>query len=869
MASKADQIPMPDELPNKLQDRVAEEWGRLERAEQGLWRNSLLLLAALAIGLALAGWGTAWTPSLRSGALPAGLVVLVALFGIYVWRKKRELGDLRMLLRDLHEASLSPPTDAQFEKLLDLITRSQHNMRELIDALDHAVFTLSPEGVIRVANLYVAQAFGIPFQDLIGHRLDEFFVEPSREEAARALLRFLNEGSWAGRVPVRLKRDGQLRYFDCRFEALRKEGKVNAISGWARDVTSQHESEIRFSELFESLREGIFFTTPEGQVLDANPALVQMLGYSSKEELQKVDFREAYVNPIQRDSILRELEEKGSVQDREILLQRRDGTKVICLGSGFAIRDSFGRVVRTQGTFVDITERRQIEKRLHQEQEFVRRLIASFPDMIAVLDREGRYTYVSPRVQDVLGLPPNGYIGQTLGARAHEEDRAKVSKMFHDVINGRETYAQVEFRSRHAADDSWRMLRASAAPLFDSDGKISGVVASARDITDSRRAEQQMAEKEKFAAMGHMMAGAAHELNNPLTAILGVSDLLRERASDDATRRQVEIVLQQARRAAAIVQNLLAFSRPPAQGRTQLRIEEIMQRALQNHQASLQQKKIKLEFSAPANLPSFEGDAKLLTQVFSNLIANAEQAISSYRSSGTLKVSVNESDGTLCAEIVDDGPGIPPEIIGKIFDPFFTTKRPGGGNGLGLTICLAVVKEHGGRIEVDSPPGEGATFRVYLSAVSETGPSIAPAPIPAAAAGASQASPALQSHTVLVVDDEESIREIVQEGLTARGMKVEGVASSEEALEHLANNSYEIVICDFNLPGLNGERLFDQVRGRSKGRVPRFVFMTGDLLDPAVVAAFSEKGAHVLQKPFHVSALAALLAEILQPAGVS
>jgi PAS domain S-box-containing protein len=860
---------MPEESPNKPEDRAAQGWVRLERAEHALWRNSLLLLAALAIGLALAGWGTFWTLSLRSGALPAGLVILVAVFGAYVWRKKRELGDLRMLLRDLHEASLSPPTDAQFEKLLDLITRSQHNFRELIDTLDHAVFTLSPEGVIRVANLYVAQAFGVRFQDLIGHRLDEFFVETSREEAGRARLRFLENGSWAGRLAVRLKRDNQLRYFDCRFEAVRKDGHVTAVSGWARDVTSQHESEIRFSELFESLREGIFFTTPEGQVLNANPALVQMLGYDSKEELQKINFREVYVDPTQRDSIIHELGEKGSVQDREILLQRKDGRKIVCLGSGFAIRDSFGRVIRAQGTFVDITERREMERRLHQEQEFVRRLIASFPDMIAVLDREGRYTYVSPRVQDVLGLPPKGYIGQALGARAHAEDQAKVSRMFHDVINGRATHAQVEFRSRHATDDSWRMLRASAAPLFDSEGKISGVVASARDITDSRRAEQRMAEKEKFASMGHMMAGAAHELNNPLTAILGVSDLLRERASDDATRRQVEIVLQQARRAAAIVQNLLAFSRPPAQGHAKLRLEEIVQRALQSHQASLQQKKIRVEFSAPANLPGFEGDAKLLTQVFSNLIANAEQAISGFRNNGTLWISLAASNGTLCAEVGDDGPGIPPEIIGKIFDPFFTTRRPGGGSGLGLTICHAVVKEHGGRIEVDSPAGAGATFRVYLPVVSETSPQFAPAPIPAATAVATNASPALQSHTVLVVDDEESIREIVQEGLTARGMKVEGVASSEEALEYLAKHSYEIVLCDFNLPGMNGEQLFEQVNARSKGQVPRFVFMTGDLLDPAVVAAFSEKGAHLLQKPFHVSALAALLAEILQPAGVS
>ena len=184
----------------KPQERVAQEWWRLERAERGLWRNSLLLLAALGIGLALVGWGTPWKLSLRTGELPAGLMVLVALFAMYVWRKNRELGDLRMRLRDLNDASRSPSTEAQFQKLVEVISRSQHNIRELIDSLDQAVFTISLEGEIRVANRRFAEVIREFFQDLIGHRLDELFVEPTLEEARRWLLRFLNDG-WAGRLP--------------------------------------------------------------------------------------------------------------------------------------------------------------------------------------------------------------------------------------------------------------------------------------------------------------------------------------------------------------------------------------------------------------------------------------------------------------------------------------------------------------------------------------------------------------------------------------------------------------------------------------------------------------------------------------------
>jgi|HubBroStandDraft_1064217.scaffolds.fasta_scaffold02512_2 PAS domain S-box-containing protein len=763
------------------------------------------------------------------------------------------------LSKERRSRSDSGSPSAPSDSLVEVLSRSQQSYRELIDNLDQAVFTLSLKGEIRVANRRLAEIFGVSFRDLIGRSVADFVESPTVADIERMFSAVEKKGSWQGILPVRLKHEQQERHFSCWAQPVVEDGRVTAITGWARDVTTEHESEIRFTELFESLREGIFFTTPDGEVLDANPALVRMLGYESKTELQHRNFREVYANRDDRDAVIKELEEKGSVQDRELVFQRKDGTRIHCLASGFAIRDASGRVVRAQGTLVDVTERLEMQRRLHQEQEFVRRLVASFPDVIAVLDRDGRYTYVSQRIQEVLGRRPEDYVGEELGARAHPEDKQRLAEELRKLLSGEKVQLQVEFRTP-AQDGTWRLLRASAGPLFDDTGRISGVVASARDVTESNRIERQLSQKEKFAAMGQMLAGAAHELNNPLTAILGVGDLLRERATDAAARRHAEIVLQQARRAAEIVQNLLAFSRPLSQGGSKIRLTEVVQHVLQLQREPLRLKNIEVRFKAPDDLPAVTGDRKLLTQAFLNIITNAEQAVSSVRDHGTLQVSLSAEGQKVCAAFSDDGPGIPTENVQMIFDPFYTTKRPGGGSGLGLTICLAVVKEHGGTIEVQSNEG-GATFRVLLPAAPAE-----PASNPLSGGKSSYArTEVLRGRSVLVVDDEESIREIVQEGLAARGVKVDCAANSEEALLLLPTQPYEFVLCDFNLPGLHGQQLFERLRTTASDSSPRFVFMTGDLVEPATVAAFREKGAQILQKPFHVSALAALLAELLQP----
>jgi PAS domain S-box-containing protein len=173
--------------------------------------------------------------------------------------------------------------EEQFQKLVDVISRSQHNYRELIDNLDQAVFTISNNGEVRVANRRFCEILGLTFTELIGHNLGDFVECPKLAELRNSLQSFVTSGSWSGTVLVRLKNDSSLRYFDCWLQAVAEDGCITGVSGWARDVTAHYESEIRFNELFESLREGVFFGTLDGDILDANPAMMQLLGYSSKE----------------------------------------------------------------------------------------------------------------------------------------------------------------------------------------------------------------------------------------------------------------------------------------------------------------------------------------------------------------------------------------------------------------------------------------------------------------------------------------------------------------------------------------------------------------------------------------------------------
>jgi PAS domain S-box-containing protein len=743
--------------------------------------------------------------------------------------------------------------DAEPEKLFNVVARSQRDFRELIDSFDRIAFNLSLDGRIHVINRQFADILELPFAAIVGHPLEEFIAEPTHEELVRALPYLLERHFWGGVVPVRWKSKQEVRYYDCTLYAVVRDGTVTGVSGLARDISRQRETESRFADLFETLHEGVYFATPAGEILDVNPAAVRMLGYESKEELVRQPIGQLLVGANENDALLEELRRHGSVRDRELTLRCKDGSFIRALNSSVAIRDAAGKFVRFQGSLVDITERVQMERSLREEREFVRRLVACFPDIIVVLDTHGRYTFVSPRVQEFLGYTPDEYLGASLQDRPHPDDRESLLNFFRSLTSGELSFGAVEYRTAHK-NGGWRIVRANASPLTNAEGQIIGVVASARDVTESKKLEQQLMQSEKLAAIGQMVSGVAHELNNPLTAILGVSDLLKERTADDASRRQIELIHKQARKAAELVQGLLMFSRPSRHQSQHVRVTGLIARAVELQKTALDARHIAVEVEAAESLPLIEADPQHMTQVFVNLLSNAEQAIASVSERGRISVHINALNGQQEILIDDDGPGIRSEIRSKIFDPFFTTHRASGGSGLGLTICLVIVKEHGGSIEAQTSPAGGARFRILLPSAKSAG---------ASKTAKHPAGARLENRAILVVDDEAGIRELVEHGLSARGAIVETSGTAEEAWNRMMSRSYDLVLCDSNMSGESGPELFQRIASAKGSEAPRFVLMTGELLDANQITWWEKKGAKVLHKPFQISELITVLEDLL------
>jgi PAS domain S-box-containing protein len=853
---------------------------RLTRRERGVWRAALVLLGALALAFAITSWDSIRAMPHHMEALPVGLVLLVALFVAYAWTKTTEIAELRGLVRGIEQRAnpVKHKTD-QFDQLFSLISKSQQGYRDLIDTFDDFLFSLSLDGKILTVNRSFADLLQLSFAEVVGRQVDEFIEFPdvgAGVDLERTIPRFLEKRTWNGVVRVRVKKSATIHYFDCVLHAIIKEDNIHGVSGFARDITRERENETRFTELFQTLREGVYLASDDDRITDANPALAQMLGLNSKEEIINLEISSLYMNRKDREEERSRLSELGFLGAREVTLRnRQNGKEVIAVHTAAAIHDPGGIFVRYQGTFVDVTEHREMERRLHREQEFARRLMDSFPDLVVVLDREARYTFASPQVFNILGYHPEELIGKRVGSRTEFQDRPASQKLFDDLISNRLSDGQFEYRAQHK-NGTWRIFRASARPLHDEAGQVTGVIASVRDITEQQRLEHQVIQSERLAAMGQMIAGVAHELNNPLTAILGVTELIRDHTTDENTRRQLDLAHHQARRAAHIVQSLLVFSRPSTPHKTLLHPADLLQRTLQLHEHSLRTNQVRVDLVARPDLPTVLGDPNQLTQVFLNLIINAEQAIREVREQGTLRIRLGLVGERVLITFQDDGVGIRREVLTRIFDPFFTTKRPGRGTGLGLSICMAIIREHNGDISAQPLSSGGTVFTVALPVCTESQAMVYLVPAVAPARGESTPSSAsmLAGKRILAVDDEESILELVAGSLTTRGCFVDRATSFEKAMELAERDSYDAILCDLNLETAAGQpisgfelhdRICETIEARS-GKHPLFIFMTGELVESAISEQADREGNHFLQKPFHMADLHTMLTEALSPA---
>ncbi|HLF72508.1 MAG TPA: ATP-binding protein [Dehalococcoidia bacterium] len=393
-----------------------------------------------------------------------------------------------------------------------------------------------------------------------------------------------------------------------------------------------------------------------------------------------------------------------------------------------------------------------------------------------------------------------------------------------------------------------------------------GGVIALRDHTEERLLQERLLQSEKMASVGQLVSGVAHELNNPLTGVMGFAQLLLTRELDDTVRAQVQTIYGEAERAAKIVQNLLSFARRRRPTKEMADVNALLQRVLELRSYDFAVRNISLDMTLDARMARVWVDPDQIQQVLFNVIKNAEQAMIDAHGGGTLTVVTKGSEDSVRVSIIDDGPGIPSEIQRRIFDPFFTTKDTGQGTGLGLTICYSIIDEHGGRIWVENAPATaerpsgGAMFQIELPVGKgeEKEPSTDDGP------GALEpANAAISGRRVLVVDDEVSIRLLLHDILRLDQHSVALASSGIEAADLVEREHFDIIITDLKMPGMDGASFYRQVRQRDPAQARRIIFITGDTVSPDTRAFLQRVTNPVLSKPFKIGPLRDAIESVL------
>jgi signal transduction histidine kinase/CheY-like chemotaxis protein len=501
------------------------------------------------------------------------------------------------------------------------------------------------------------------------------------------------------------------------------------------------------------------------------------------------------------------------------------------------------------------------EAKWRQVEAELRTVLDSVAVGVVLLDPAGRIRFSNARFGQLFGL----------GARRLEESsdfeemQEWIGQRFHDpsvFLAPWKSYASGAGEPGHDELELTRPVRRVIErfyrPVLDARGRQLGWSELYSDVTGERQIQAKFLQTEKMAALGQLVSGIAHELNNPLTAIMGYARLLLGHRLEPAQLSEAERVYQQAERARRIVKNLLYFARENKPQRSRVDLNEIVERTVALRSYEFKVENIQVQTELDPNLPETMADPFQLQQVILNLLVNAEQALLESRGHGRVHVRTNHltlrsphrSASRIFLEVSDDGPGIPPMIASRIFDPFFTTKPPGVGTGLGLSIVYGIVQQHGGEVTFENQAGSGVKFLVELPV----------APVPAANRAAALAHPAerpaaVSAGRILVVEDEPTVAQLIVDVLREEGHQAEAALDSQEALTRISRGQFDLIICDLRMPRLDGPAFYDAlVRAGSPVR-DKILFTTGDTLAPRTIEFLELNGFPYLAKPFLVEEL--------------
>jgi two-component system NtrC family sensor kinase len=491
--------------------------------------------------------------------------------------------------------------------------------------------------------------------------------------------------------------------------------------------------------------------------------------------------------------------------------------------------------------------------------------IRSALDCIIMTDSEGRIIEFNPAAQKTFGFRQSEVVGKYVGDTIvpphlrdmHNQGLGRYRATGQSKIMGR----RIEIEAMKS-DGTVFPVEIALSDLSVGTRRV--FAAFIRDLSEQKEAEQEIArqrealyQSEKLTALGSLLAGVAHELNNPLSVVVGQAILLQEAAPDPKFAERAGKIRRAADRCARIVKTFLAMARSRPPETTSVRVNDIIMASVDIVSYGLRSAGIELSFDLDPDLPQVLADPDQLGNVFTNLIVNAQQALMEKQGGRELHVksSFDPAAKTVRIAVVDNGPGIKPEIRSRIFEPFFTTKPTGIGTGIGLPLCHGIIRSHGGTLDVVDTPGGGATFVVTL---------------PVSMAAVTTAKPDVVAphghHSILIVDDEPEIAETLADILRADGHTAEIAFSGHSAMERLETQDFEVILSDLRMPEMDGPALYRAIKERKPHLLKRIAFVTGDTLGRDVEGFLKEVGAPYLEKPFQPEEVRKLVADVVNGA---
>ena len=594
------------------------------------------------------------------------------------------------------------------------------------------------------------------------------------------------------------------------------------------------------ADIVSALPDAVVVTGLDRRVLAVNQAAADLLGWQVTELVgqaiaDQVALGERVHVAEQEDKVF-----AGAAQRYEtrVLNHETGEERDVAVSSGPFRVD--GELIGTVATLRDITEPKRAQDTLSRSEARYRNLVESASDAIVTLDANGRFTTVNHAAEIISGYRREELVGQWFAPMLSDDELPKALGHFQKALAGETGLFETQF---YRKDGEGRTISVTySTPQRDEE-----VLCLIRDVTDQKMLQEQLIQSEKMSAIGQLVSGVAHELNNPLAGISAFAQLLlAEKRFPPDQRTAAETIYSEARRASRIVQNLLTFARQHKAEKGPAAINQVLDDTLELRGYELRVRGIDVRREYDEALPDTMGDAHQLQQVFLNLITNAEQAME--RAEGRhhrLTVRTRRAADAIRIEVEDTGSGVPANLLERIFNPFFTTKPTGHGTGLGLSISLGIVREHEGRIWAENAAQGGARFIVELPVIVPRASGEFPAVL--------AAHPVGDSLHILVVDDEASVRVALQRYLAARGHDVETTASGQDALGLLRAGEYDAVIVDMRMPDLSGEQLFEELRAADREHAERVIFTTGDLVSEQMRRFLDGSGRPCVPKPFEFS----------------